>query len=81
MFLLLIISLFNIIFVRNKEGFFIGISGVAMSIIFIICDSTESVKLKSNLFPFFIMVIILFALSSIYAYIKSISSYRKIKKG
>lgn len=75
MYVLLFLSIFNIIFIRNREGLTVGISGGILSIILIICDITNSNKLKADLFPFFIISILLFIGLLIHSYLKSIYSY------
>lgn len=79
MYVLLIISLFNIIFIRNREGFFVGASGILLSLVFIIGKNLDSPNVKSILYPIFFIAIMLFVFSLIYTYIKTISSYRRNK--
>lgn len=79
MYELLIISLFNIIFIRTRENFFLGASGILLSLVFIIGKNLDSPNLKSKLYPVFFIAIMLFVFSSIYTYIKIRSSYRRNK--
>lgn len=79
MYELLIISLFNIIFIRNREGFFLGASGIFLSLVFIIGTNSDSANVKSILYPIFFIAMMLFVFSSIYTYIKIRSSYRRNK--